>query len=467
MAMRWLSRIRRSKRRGGGSPRIVIINFTGIRENWGCRATSWNLVQYLFRIFCTESIPKFDFVALLDRTEVDVQLETRYGDQLKQTLSAEKPTEEQKKMLLAVARRRYGKLFETVRRADYVVFQAEGAMSGTDFVGGMRLLLLPYLAKVVWNKPVLSMNQTLYIGDDQFQPILKQVLSKFDLVAVREQASLQVARQLGLQHAVLIPDAAFLTRPADQRPSIDSDDDQPTFTVTGSAIIRHVDPAHYVRTIELIAQKYQLKPVLLFSTAADRGLLELAPPQWQHIDSRTDHATVASIIERSWFLIGGRYHMSILAAATRTPFVQLPSNTFKNEGLAQLLDYPLGVRKFDDREGILEDIEHTLRHRANYVECLDRAMQKFEGMFSTGERFLTRLVTGLGNRGETVEYLIESYPQFHQLTPSLTDDQPCSPEWDEYYRDINRLFSERATGLANPATDAAASSKSTRFPRAA
>ena len=55
-----------------------------------------------------------------------------------------------------------------------------------------------------------------------------------DLVAVREQASLQVARQLGLQHAVLIPDAAFLTHPTNPGLEAEPCEDRQRFTVTGS-----------------------------------------------------------------------------------------------------------------------------------------------------------------------------------------------------------------------------------------
>ena len=97
---------------------------------------------------------------------------------------------------------------------------------------------------------------------------------------------------------------------------------------------------------------------------------------------------VARIISQCKFLIGGRYHLAILAASTGTPFVLLPSSTHKTSGLIELLDYSLPVRRFDDIDGLREDIGRALGEHAALSAHLKKQMKKVKLLRAEGLELL-------------------------------------------------------------------------------
>ena len=175
----------------GQSPlRVTFVNFTGDRPNWGCQATSWELVKLWNRALRRERQSLIDFVPLLPLHQMDQEMSTRFGAEIRLALMTRSPTTAQRDLLLEVASKRYQGLLSRVEQADVIVFQAEGTMTGTDFLRAERLLLLPFLAKIAWGKPVLSLNQSFFSADVGFNAVIRNVFATFDAIAVREPSSL-------------------------------------------------------------------------------------------------------------------------------------------------------------------------------------------------------------------------------------------------------------------------------------
>ncbi len=371
----------------------VIINFTGDRGNWGCQATSWELLKFIRQAFGDRLTVPYDFVPLFPRCRVDFDLDASFGVAVESALAAVNPTEAQLQLLLDIAEQRYGHYLDKIRNADIVFFQAEGTLTGSDMLHGWRLLLLPYIAKKVFVKTVVSLNQTIFWKKPVIDDFVLNVLRSFDLVAVREPTSLAYLRSVGCLGACLIPDAAFLA-PAvlsgNGLPSLDKN--QHYFAVTGSAVLQYFTIEAMLLLVEEIKTRYNLVPVFVCSAGFDLQLLAHAKTRWGNevlsVAPSSNYRAVAAIIQQCDFLLGGRYHMAILSATVRTPLVLLPSNTPKNEGLLVLLDYPLDVRQVDDLGGIMEDVQAIMTSPDFFKCALDRGLKNVSELINSGKQLV-------------------------------------------------------------------------------
>ncbi|MCR4265861.1 polysaccharide pyruvyl transferase family protein [Nitratireductor sp. ZSWI3] len=251
---------------------------------------------------------------------------------------------------------RCGRYAQQVKDADLVIFQAEGTMAGTDFLRGARLLLLPFVAKHMWRKPVYSLNQTIFAGDDRFSEVLAAAYNSLDFVAVRENISVSAARQIGIRSVFHIPDTAFLTRPAPD-PRLPDLSRSRHFMVSGSAYFSPEIHEQIFSAATRIKSETGLVPVIAASTEADEKLERLAAQYWEPssyevIPPTVSYSAVASAMDKCRFLLSGRYHMNIMAASANLPVIQVRGNSYKNEGLAAMLGDRFPVRDPADTDGI-------------------------------------------------------------------------------------------------------------------
>lgn len=369
--------------------RTVIVNFTGDRSNWGCQATSWELLKLLHKAFADRLVIPFDFVPLFPRHQMDFDVDQQFGDAIRSAMASESLSPEQSALLVKVAEQRYGALFEKIRYADLVVFQAEGTLTGSDMLHGWRLLLLPFIAKKVFGKVVLSLNQTIFWKNSNIDTYVVNAFNSFDFVAVREPSSLAYIRAAGVGHAGLIPDAAFLTQAMQSGyglPELVSE--KKYFAVTGSAALDFFSVESMFLVIEQIRDRFGLSAVFICSAASDLKLIKMARERWGpdvlYVQASANYRAVADVIRQCEFLFGGRYHMAILAATVYTPMVLLPSNTPKNEGLLALLDYPLDVRRIEDKATILDDVQRIIESPVDFKSVLKRGMTRILSLIDEG-----------------------------------------------------------------------------------
>lgn len=354
---------------------LTVINFTGARENWGCKATSFGLLEDLREALSPDFEPEFRFVPFERNATIDRFVSRIYRGRIERTLTGRESSEK----LEPICRLVHQKAFSEVLASPISIFMAEGTMTGNKFVEGSRLLLLPEFVSRGLKRPVISLNQTLYSEVPVFTEQLKHVYGGFDTVMVREPASLPFAQeQLGRRDATLFPDSAFRTTASSE--GIDhlltEVPRQPyvCFCASGGYRGSHLSPALKAMIETAIAQGFGIVG-LFWQESVMRDLKQLYPAM-VFPKAGLDHRQIAKVLQEAIGVVGGRYHMSIVAACVRTPSVILPSGTHKSNGLLQLLQYPMPVRSFDDVSGSLEDFQQMVEKRDSLVAVIDSAMER-------------------------------------------------------------------------------------------
>jgi polysaccharide pyruvyl transferase WcaK-like protein len=380
---------------------ICISNFTGFRANWGCQATSWELLKFINGCFLGHHPHRVTLVPLLPHCEMDVALDGRLADIYAAVSEVTGGGPEAKRaigLLEELCIERYDFWADDVRSADLVFFQGEGTISGvTDFSSGVGLLLLPFVAKHAWGKPVISLNQTIFGQDSELLRVFRMMFNSFDFVGVREGASLEFAKSFGVNPCHFIPDAAFLTRPSPDPRLPKPEPSKGLFCVTDSASRGpHADEQIFF-CADRIRAETGLTPVLAISKS--RRLINMARSHWsggtyEVLDPEVNYRSVAHTLKECEFLVGGRYHMGIMAAAVGTPTILLTGNTFKNEGLAAMLQAPFPVRTFDDTNEIVADAQFILKHRESERCRLSSAVARIRDCISEGQLLLSDIIAG-------------------------------------------------------------------------
>ncbi len=360
--------------------RISVINYTGDRGNWGSQATSGELLKQLARVAPTAT---FHLVPLRKSKGIDAIINLRWRRKIEAALSEPSPTGDH--LLAKAARAIYREDFDIAVEAECAIFQPEGTMDGLRFTTGARLLLLPAALAAV-NKRVVCLNGSAETKDPQFEPAIAGCFNRFHVVAMREPASVRFIAGLGVKRVRSIPDTAFLARPSVHSP-IDLQG-QAYLAVTGSAILREVDWQSYIQQVRTFAQEKCLKVVCLLSAPADQKTIGYRIKTGQHADtvqvpSSASYEEVARVIANASLLVGGRYHMSVLAATVGTPFVPLPSGSHKTAGLLELLDYPLSCVDFGDASGLLAVCNHALENRAELSHKLTTESEAIRRVIAT------------------------------------------------------------------------------------
>jgi hypothetical protein len=237
-------------------------------------------------------------------------------------------------------------------------------MNGENFIRpatmkGRRVLMLAYLAKVVFAKPVVLANLTLDLSEPALAEMVAQVLPLLDEVQIREDVSAAAYRAL-VPHAAFMAfaDVGWTATPAplegwaalarrdghlnawpDRSAGFDAR--QPYATVSASSAFvgagQDDDPVEgFValcrRLAEVVVQVVLVAPCEVDATimrkvqaATGLPLLGLNLPVPQGIDV-LGHARVH---------VGGRWHPGIFAATGGTPLVAIGANTHKMATLMQ------------------------------------------------------------------------------------------------------------------------------------
>lgn len=224
---------------------------------------------------------------------------------------------------------------------------------------GRRLLMLAYLAKAVFGKPVVLTNLTLDLSEPALAELVAQVLPLLDEVHIREDVSAAQYRGVAAQSPFLrFTDVGWTAMPAtiaawgafarrsghfnawpDHCAAFDAR--RPYVTVSASSAfvgaIRDHDPAEAFvalcrRLAEDVAQVVLVAPceidaAIMRKVQAATGfpLLGLNLPVAQGID----------VLGNARVHVGGRWHPGIFAATGGTPLVAMGANTHKMATLMQ------------------------------------------------------------------------------------------------------------------------------------
>lgn len=346
--------------------RCALLNDTGLRGNWGSRATSEELLGELRRAFGDNL--EFERFPLRKSTWRDAIM----GKCLRSSISRRLATSGQ--VPLGWARFLEGNAIDRLARCDFAVFQSEGTMDGQRFTTAERLLLMPSVAADL-GLPVLALNGSAESFSKEFERALVGVYRRFSLIQMREPRSVSYLQGLGLNGVGLNPDSAFLAKTDDVEPPLSG----PYICVTGSAVIRQQPWEEWFAATVQAARARGLGVVLLCSGPGDIKTLGAWPAQEGVVSLplSTSYQGVARVLAGAKALIGGRYHMQILAATVGTPIVFMPSGSHKTEGLLELLGDARPAVEFADHTELTKRLDDLLAHhdRAAMIERVNAIMQ--------------------------------------------------------------------------------------------
>ncbi len=430
------------------SKKVLILNYTGDRVNWGCCATSDGLKELLSP---KSNNIEIDVIPLLDQDQYDEILDVLYGAFSRRAMSSNTIKTNAKNRLLKLAIKRFGnESINKIEQADIIIFQAEGTMTGQSFYAGARLLLLPFIAKQVFTKPVISINQTVFSANPDFTPLIKNVYEGFDAIILREASSFQFAKEMGLDNCVLIPDAAFLT----DITNIDLPDQVKNlnyFTVTGAAKINTQPIERYCHLVFDISAKFKLVPVFLLSTPADELIIKefrkLYPDQKViQFGKDMSYRQVTKIMSKANFLIGGRYHMCCLSAVSGTPYLAFNSNTFKNNGLNALLGYNVKVFDFvTENDEILDWVNSLLSNKEFYDNNITTGLRAAHNSLDVAKRAISEIFNLDVVTKKDINKIFEK-TEFSLLRPEQLNIQITDDQWKFFYN-INKQSIETTNKL--------------------
>lgn len=232
------------------------------------------------------------------------------------------------------------KLIELLQSCDEVVINMEGTIHHNS-VGALTLLGIAYLGKK-YNKKTVLVNGSIQSMD---QRLLNIVLSNLDKISVREVYSLRYLNSLGI-NSQQAADCAFLTdinTPFDFSDRIKYLCKDACLFSPGILASRYKKSKKYLDYLRHFLMQLKKKNQKIVYFRVDNGegqeLILLANNLNIPIiyASEIPWSSIGSFLKHVSCLISGRYHLLIFALMSQVPIVAIGSNSWKIEGLLDLI----------------------------------------------------------------------------------------------------------------------------------
>jgi polysaccharide pyruvyl transferase WcaK-like protein len=362
--------------------KVVILNYTGYRSNWGSQATSRGLMQWIVNDLFKDRPSSIEIVPYPPSHWRDHWQQKMDGEFLKELYANPKPKHSELIRLERLCSARFTHQLERVKNADIVFFQGEGAIVGSRIFRRTQLFGLPFLAKHLYRKPIISCNQTISFSNQYEETILKNVFSSFDLNFVREAESLRICAGPGWPEFEFMPDAAFFYHGTMGSKFIKQSGTY--FCVTGSADLNSYDLEAYARTINGIRLAYNLEPVFIYSRKSDKAVAEEYEKFAQRhatVISHKSHADVddlVSVLSGAVCVLGGRYHTSITGLSLNVPAILTNSNSHKSIGLAKIFHDEAKLVDYADQNTIIKHVAKILTNPARLKSRLNEKVNSLQ-----------------------------------------------------------------------------------------
>jgi len=339
-----------------GRTKVLLLNYTAYGANFGCRATSKGLLQLIRQSYPRAAIVRrpISFADPLDPVVLpaspqgwDEYLEGENGSSI----------------------------YDGFSRADVIILNGEGSIHEWP---DKRIRPEPYLrlleiyaAVRVFQKPVMAVNQTIDYWSDEFATWVKTSYKGCNYISVREPRSLARLQSLGLNSVQLVPDAAFLTTAVSEQRAkhfLDRKGIRQGYIALFLGELFARTAADKLRDLLKRLLREHDRQVVLYAT--DRVDVEMA----SHIEDLlgapvvgldTSPEVIVGALSSASLVLSGRFHACVFAALAGTPLVPFRSNTYKNEGLMEMLRYPVEVMDYDqaDNEEVLRVVGDVMEHR--------------------------------------------------------------------------------------------------------
>ena len=350
--------------------RVTLLNDTSHNTNWGCAGTMTGLKTTLAGLCDEGSIESIDLRPLPFRKAKYLRILAQrrlVNCLLDRDCSVDR---------LSSALKSLNYKFSGNRLPDRLYLNGEGGIHSRS--GHLaRFLGIADLYKKL-GVEVYAVNQSvdLKAGSNQAE-LVRSVYNRFDYISVREPCSLRLLEQIGVEHAELVPDAAFSLPPVkgDEVPTKTAGFQMPEryICLTGASDLNARSSRKILPVFNSIREGTGLPVIMLASTKTDKALarsLKKRNPDMMVITDAVDYITVMAVIARSEMLVGGRFHLAIFAALHGTPVVPFEGNTHKIKGLVELLSYPISSIDWKEKELYPAQIKNVYENREELGELL-------------------------------------------------------------------------------------------------
>ena len=250
----------------------------------------------------------------------------------------------------------------------HICFNGEGAIHQKS--GHVpRLMGLLYLAKTQ-GLPIAAINQTVDFPNPNSlaAKTVCHIYKNVDFLSVREPISLEKVHSMGLDRAVLIPDAAY------GLPKLDSDTisstcnslgiKPPYICFSGSSKLKRNNHTLLMvkKILTWIKSEINLPIIFLANAKTDIWIAEKLKKEFEYtiLQPPAIYTDAIAVIAQANLLIGGRQHPNIFAYDYKTPYLALEGNTHKNRGVAKLQNYPIEPLPWDCDERSFKKALETL-----------------------------------------------------------------------------------------------------------
>ncbi len=322
-------------------PAVLLINDTGMLPNPGCRAVrkAYKLLfnKHISGTAITASIPvnywieHFRAFAVTGKNAIQQEADSF-------PVAADTVADIDIERWESTRRELANKdqdLHAALEASDLVVLNGEGSIHHNS----VRALALLALAKTALEKgkKVFLLNATI----QQIMPqLLHEVLSRIEVVHVREMASKKFLAQLGIQ-SIVTADLAFMAMEGELAPTVRLLDASNYVLVTAGVTANEQALTKLFECVDEI----ELRPAYL--SIGDGGEAEASKAICSKYKIPWIDAGSLGLKEMIGFLrqfpiaISGRHHINIFLMRAGVPFLPLPSNTWKIEETLNLVGYPV------------------------------------------------------------------------------------------------------------------------------
>lgn len=411
-------------------PKVLLICDNRHSLNWGCRATSLALIHILEEVSCDvntlseilgerDSGTKLSTISVtrwIDsqqvRNRVNSFIQKALGKLLGQSFALDFTDVRNLNLSLAVSRLKQlanedsiaRKIIEAVSESDIVVVNGEGSPIFTnpprpDLLFQMMVLQLAqdFQKTVSYVNSIVSRCPLHGLHAPTVEAFVK-VTEGISLVAVRDQESLQLAKEIGLspQRLILQPDALFAIRdcllgeyllldktirsgnfvspPEPRIYQAFSLEPHSYLCISGASIPPKANRQNwsewFVQLVKRIQVEFGLAIVVVQPCTGDSFLWSVAQEcKTQFVPASTCVYWGSRILANCKAYITGRYHPSIMASFGGVPQIMLASNSHKTRSLQKLLgESKATVYSIASGEETIESIIKATKDAVNEAE---------------------------------------------------------------------------------------------------
>ncbi len=256
-------------------------------------------------------------------------------------------------------KKQYQEIISLLESADVVLVNGEGTLHGSR-PGPMRLLYLAHISKKFLGKKLEIISHSVFPNDQKkitdwtLAELYAKVYREADFLAVRENFSLEILKQLGIE-ATLSFDClplsirSYLYNHMESHP-------KHAIVLSGSAAWQEEGMVPIIEYLkEMKTRGFEIRVLVGAKkdpAPDDQRFVQFlqnnfSQDQWTLVIAESFEEWLEEI-QNAELLVSGRFHNSIAAACLGTPFIILNSNTPKNEGMCDFLGIKKQVLSYKD-----------------------------------------------------------------------------------------------------------------------